>query len=299
MLITNLVYPVSVLNLSTFNICLNEVQSKLSQNYHIYGWDSYLLQQNKIGILQGFIQQNNYQLFADKIDNQIWLDLYQGNISDNQIIDYFPFIDEVILNKIISLKPTRQRCISEYDLIFDNNKWHIERVPVKTFVQTYALKANKDNGSNDIDYRLSPRIFKDLPDDLCDDNLKAMLIMVANQVKSAKPDCHKLNIISHHNIVWCNATQTGSNSPEGIHQDGIEFIVSALCIERNNIEGGKSIVYGADKITPLFEIELQAGQGIFQPDAGSELWHSVTPIRVKDKNTSGFRATIGFDISVL
>lgn len=97
----------------------------------------------------------------------------------------------------------------------------------------------------------------------------------------------------------CIPNQVSSNSPEGIHQDGMDYIVSALVVERNNVSGGKSIIYGADAITPLLNITLQSGQGIFQPDKGTELWHEVTPISLINPNEPGYRSTIGFDVLIL
>jgi hypothetical protein len=50
-------------------------------------------------------------------------------------------------------------------------------------------------------------------------------------------------------------------------------------IERAGIVGGESIVYGPDKKTEYLRRTLQAGEGIFQADKGSELWHYVTSIQ--------------------
>ncbi len=291
MLLSTIDHPITILNLNEFNISLQEVQQTLSNNYHNYGWDNYLLQQNKISIIKSFLSENK----ARSIPNKIWLDLYQSKISDNEIIRYFPFITEKALLEIQEIKPNRQRCVSEYILELDNNNWYIERINSIPFSQKLALVFDESL----IDYRLSERIFKELPNELYDDNLKAMIKMVAYQVLSARPNCKKLNLVIHHTLVWCTSEKLGDNSPEGIHQDGMNFIVSALCIERKNINGAKSIIYGSDKKTPLFAMELQPGQGIFQPDAGSDLWHKVTPFTVQDNSNIGYRATIGFDVMVV
>jgi len=94
--------------------------------------------------------------------------------------------------------------------------------------------------------------------------------------------------------------QPADNAPEGIHQDGADYIVSALVIERRNVQGGTSIIYGPDKQTIYLTVTLQPGQGIFQADQGSDLWHDVTPI-VLELNSSGgegVRNILGFDILI-
>ena len=84
----------------------------------------------------------------------------------------------------------------------------------------------------------------------------------------------------------------------GIHQDGMDYIVSALVISRSNISGGRSIIYGNDKSTRILEVELCPGQGILQPDKNTQLWHDVTPIQSLDDISAGSRSTLGFDFTV-
>ena len=82
------------------------------------------------------------------------------------------------------------------------------------------------------------------------------------------------------------------NSPEGIHRDGCDYIVSALVIMRNNITGGESIIYDKNKKTKYRAI-LDDQEGIYQED--TEQWHYVTPIqRIGDG--LGFRDVLGIDI---
>jgi hypothetical protein len=88
--------------------------------------------------------------------------------------------------------------------------------------------------------------------------------------------------------------------PEGIHQDGAQYIISALVVEREGVTGGESIVYGPDKRTPYLASVLQLGEGIFQADTGSPLWHYVTPISFDPSSghAEGKRSIFGFDVHV-
>ena len=85
----------------------------------------------------------------------------------------------------------------------------------------------------------------------------------------------------------------------GDHIDIVEPDDNSTVVVRNNIEGGKSIIYGNDKRTPILEMELKPGQGILQPDRGSELWHTVTPVTSKNGIERGTRSTIGFDFTII
>ncbi len=82
------------------------------------------------------------------------------------------------------------------------------------------------------------------------------------------------------------------NSPEGIHKDGADTIVSAFVIQRQNCKGGESIIYDKEKHA-LYKTKLDDKQGIFMED--KQQYHYVTPI-VCDELTIGYRDIIGLDI---
>lgn len=278
--------PITVFSLNEIGIDFSKFQSNLQNLYNQYEPDYYLLQQYKINVLQEFVED---------IEPQLLYDIYNSLINDEQLKEMFATrIPGNALEQVTLLKPTRWRCISEYDLMLDGNEWIISRVQSKPFEQNKALTAD-----NAIDYRLSPRKFKELPEKLFDEDLKKIIIYTASRVKLSRQLVSKLKFIIHHTIVYSFSSQTSSNSPEGVHQDGMDYIVSALVIDRVNVKGGKSVIYGADKKTPIFETILQVGQGIFQPDLNTDLWHEVTPTYLIDKEINGFRSTIGFDIEVI
>jgi len=100
----------------------------------------------------------------------------------------------------------------------------------------------------------------------------------------------------------------GENAPEGVHEDGAQYIMSALVVNRQNITGAESQVYektssGLNEL--IYAKTLQPGEFIFQADTGEEhtfgndLWHYVTPIEPQDTAELGIRDIIGFDIDIL
>ncbi|MDO8599187.1 MAG: 2OG-Fe dioxygenase family protein, partial [bacterium] len=93
-------------------------------------------------------------------------------------------------------------------------------------------------------------------------------------------------------------------APEGVHRDGADYIVSALVMERDDVEGGTSTVLSPDKAKTLLTVTLAPGQGIFQADAlrslpeSQQLWHNVTPVTLRDSDDDqrGSRNIFGFDV---
>jgi hypothetical protein len=86
-----------------------------------------------------------------------------------------------------------------------------------------------------------------------------------------------------------------TNSPEGIHQDGADCIVSAFVLNRVNIVGGETIVFNSDK-TQIYKTTLNPGLGMFQEDR--ELYHFATGIQ-GDSNRIGYRDIIGLDFTYI
>lgn len=289
MLLEKLRAPISLLNVSQYGVDIRRLQNSLLEEQTEYEWDRYLLQKDKIFIIQSDISANDLSLAP----SNTWPSLYEGTILDCELSELFPTLSESTLAQVLALKPTRRRCISEYVLTWRNG-WHIERVPSQSYCQQQALMASAEV----IDYRHFPRRFKELPEHLFDEDLRSIILGVADKVRELLSSVQKLTIVVHHTIVYAIANQLSTNSPEGIHQDGLDFIVSAIVVERRNIVGGSSHIYAKDKSTKLLQAELQPGQGIFQPDLGTDLWHEVTPVERFLHNEIGYRSTIGVDITV-
>lgn len=151
---------------------------------------------------------------------------------------------------------------------------------------------------NSFDYRKIDRKFKELPDALFDDDLRKIILFVLNRMRSYTSFSNFWFTI-HHTFIFCENGTTATNSPEGIHQDGMDFIVSAFVVERKNIKGAKSIIYNGDKKNKIFECVLKDGQGILQADLNTTLWHEVTEISQINLNEIAYRSSIGFDIEIL
>lgn len=200
-------------------------------------------------------------------------------------------LDSSVLKTISLFIPSRKRLISKYIIDIKNENFKIERIPADNFLQSLAFIADEK-----FDYRKSERKFKELPDNLFDDDLRTMLKFVSFKIgRYIKKS--KFAITVHHTFISCKDGKKSTNSPEGIHQYGRDFIMSAFVIDRKNINGAKSIIYENDKNKNIWN-DIKKWS-IIQPDLNSGLCHEVTEISQININEVGYRSSVGFDIEVL
>lgn len=253
-------------------------------------WDEYLLRQRHIEtICENF--SHNFLTTEEKSN------YYSGHTSLRAI---FSKLDkskksEKIRKYILNMKATRKRFISEVIVLLDDAKIvSLNRVKSIMFSQENAQL----NNDNEQDYRKKKRTFYELPDEYFTKDLIKLIESNVYRVLSSDKNIKKLRVTIHHTQIVATRDVEASNSPEGIHQDGMDYIVSAYVLERKNITGGYSLIYGPDKKTPILKTLLKAGDGIFQPDLNTDLWHSVESIRVKNEKSNGYRSSIGLDFSI-
>lgn len=187
--------------------------------------------------------------------------------------------------------PFRRRAMSKLVLDKYGTSWNIVHQEVRGFSQK----------SSDSYLNNTVRHFEPIPDNfLLDESFAKLIRSIAREIdilESGK--VISLEIVVHMMIVMARIDGQTSNSPEGIHQDGFDYLVPALVIQRKNIVGGKTSFYDADKKTILASRELQEGEGQIFAEGGSDIWHEASPIRLIDPKEFGYRASIGFDITVL
>lgn len=290
MLLSRLNRPISIIDLEDCEINLTAFLEKTAGYYSEFEWDQYLYRQTQIEFIKKEIPLADQVKFSDRL----WLDYYVGKSSFSDLDLVLEKLSNEKLETLLAIKPTRKRAVSEFELSYKNG-WSVERVSAKKFGQKYAVISDDKS----IDYRRAERVFSELPEEKTDKSLLVILRYLAEKIANGDKSISKFNVVVHYTKIICYPGMPSTNAPEGIHQDGMDYIVSALVVERNNIEGGKSIIYGNDKRTPILEMELKPGQGILQPDRGSELWHTVTPVTSKNGIERGTRSTIGFDFTII
>lgn len=195
----------------------------------------------------------------------------------------------------IDLKNSREfptRCRRYANYIVDIDKKYIDHTSINII---YTGKQNFSQIVNDD--RKNPRKFECIDKNIRDmyffnEFLKHSVYLVLNNIETIP---EKLNLHVHQVRQICYPYTDSHNSPEGIHKDGSDFIISAYIINRSNIIGGESMIYDSDKKL-LYKNTLNIDNGIFQDD--KNLYHYVTPIQSVD-NHIGYRDILGIDISII
>jgi hypothetical protein len=117
------------------------------------------------------------------------------------------------------------------------------------------------------------REFSELEDGIIElDIFKKMVFAFSDSCKlhpEAEIGVHQIRTI-------CSPDNMGNPAPEGIHQDGTDFI-GIFSVARENIQGGETHLYAAKKEKPVFSKVLNSGELLLVND--HEFFHFTTPIK--------------------
>jgi hypothetical protein len=117
------------------------------------------------------------------------------------------------------------------------------------------------------------REFSELEDGMIElDIFKKMVLAFSDSCKlhpEAEIGVHQIRTI-------CSPENMGNPAPEGIHQDGTDFI-GIFSVARKNIQGGETHLYTAKKEKPVFSKVLNSGELLLVND--HEFFHFTTPIK--------------------
>jgi hypothetical protein len=84
----------------------------------------------------------------------------------------------------------------------------------------------------------------------------------------------------------------GLPAPEGIHQDGTDFLTLHL-VRRHNVEGAETTIYDLDR-KPIQRITMQETlDSLILEDP--RIMHGVTAVQSADGKTSAIRDLMGID----
>lgn len=221
---------------------------------------------------------------------------FLGNLSSADIQPLLHNLAPEQRDRFGQIAAFRRRAIARFRLCARaRGHWDVREVSALPFYQ-----AVDDDGQVG-DYRALPRTFAPLDSRISQQPIYRQFLAQIAQRVSARQLARVLTMTAHH--IRCfvdDENDTATNSPEGIHQDGADYIVSALVVERYNVSGGISKIYDDSAgSNTIFSACLDAGEGLLQPDRGSPLWHEVTPIFRTDPSLPvGYRSIIGVDIDV-
>lgn len=283
---TNIPIPVQIFNLKDIGVEKDAFLSEHKPIFHNLKPDVYDARQEQLQFLMS--------RFKTEICNQALIDYYTEGKPHSCFETFVKHLTEKDLKAFYAIKPFRYRALSSYEMTKINDDWNIKRVLNKPFSQKEAKKGE----AGALDFRQFERHIPELETKYSElSTFQQTLKGVCRLLESYFPKIERVDLNSHHIKVVTTKNRNTSNSPEGIHQDGFPFIVSALVVERHAITGGESEIFLDDKVTKIAKTSLKPGQGILQADLGSDLWHHVTAIKPTDEE--GFRSSLGFDIRIV
>ncbi len=286
--------PVRISNLDCLGIDQAAFIETFSCFFEELPWDEYDTRRLRIEFLKIAFPQD-----WDRLD-ALLKPIYVGELDDNILWEWESQLNYNQQVAYDSIQPWRRRSVSQFLIRKVDETWEITREPVEQFVQ----------GVDEDDYRSWPRVFAEAPaehveNDMFSDWLKG----IYGITKEVRPEMDAIRVVSHFMSVKATMLAPGDNSPEGAHEDGADYIVSALVINRKNVTGGESqIIEKREDGTKenIFAYTLMPGEFIFQGDSkdevvhGTDLWHHVTPFKLDmPKLGEGWRDIIGLDINIV
>jgi hypothetical protein len=96
----------------------------------------------------------------------------------------------------------------------------------------------------------------------------------------------------HQIRITASANEPGQPAPEGIHQDGTDFLTLHL-VSRCNIVGGETTVYDLNRRPIERHTMVDPLDSLIFEDP--RIMHGVTPVYPADGRTAGFRDILGID----
>jgi len=188
-----------------------------------------------------------------------------------------------------AMRPHRRRSCFQYlarPLPAPEYRWEIQELGTPSFAQAVS------------DVRSRPRRFAASPMTVYrDPDILAFVAIVCQLVRqTASVIASTMRVTLHQMLTYADNPTGREPAPEGTHQDGSPFIVSALVIERENVTGGVSKVYYKKNTSIALEYELSPGYGILQSDTHNEYWHQITTVYPSDWTKIAYRSILGLDI---
>ncbi len=255
-------------------------KARLLPFFHSMSWDLYDVRRNEMAMTCQRLELN-------QSSKDLLVLYYRGEVERARVEHLLCQADI----KQGDVKPTRKKAFLEL-FVSDtthSGKWLVESRRPESVAQRVS----------NADYRSFERKYESIPADVLQDpDYQDLIANVVQMVRERVPAVKSMKITAWMMSCFAFANEPCTNSPEGIHQDGADFIVSAFVIERSGIDGGISRVYpGCGVIEPIMSHCLSEGEGIFHADAGSPLYHDVSEIKVADPaGEHGVRSILGFDI---
>ncbi len=130
------------------------------------------------------------------------------------------------------------------------------------------------------------RYFAPVLDDLHQSPALAALLEFGNSIFTLATGRHNWHIELHQFRIEARDGKPGKPTPEGVHRDGVDFVV-VLMIKRVNINSGATMIFDLDNRL-LGEFTLSESFDMVLVN-DRRVYHGVTPVTPIDPTTEAFR----------
>lgn len=130
------------------------------------------------------------------------------------------------------------------------------------------------------------RHYEPIQDEIANNRAFKSVINLGCEIFGRLSPFHMWHIEAHQFRIKASVQIPGSPTPEGIHRDGVNYVLMML-IDRENVTGGKTTVYNAEK-NKIDEITLTRPKSIALVN-DERTYHGVSPIYLDDVNKQGYR----------
>lgn len=298
-------YPIRVFSLEGFGIDQKSFLKYMAPTFSLCPRDEYVVKLGQVNFLKRIFPEE-----CPRLDSFLCR-YYANEATLESVFDLVAMFDVAQRQEFerIRIGGRRHRSAARYSMTRQSGipAWNARRVSAEDFHQEVQKS----------DPRSYVRVFQEMSEVVTGyPGFQTLLQCLAEMVYGIRPGVRELQMNVHQMVVYADVLADGNNAPEGVHQDGSDYIVSALVIERAGIIGGDSTVYGprpeyigkgdftafdANRMMEYLAVTLHPGMGLFQADDKTPLWHNVTLVK---ENPSipppyGSRSIIGFDTKIL
>ena len=153
----------------------------------------------------------------------------------------------------------------------------LTRLPHREFEQDEEL--NKFQGGD-------VRDFEEIEDEVLEsEGMKEICLAFKeanNLIDGQEVEIHQMRVIT-------SGSELSESSPEGVHQDGFNYI-AIVAVNRHNVDGGELLVFDnpgfGEEARPFFFKRMAAGEMAILDD--THLWHSAVPLKAIDAEEQGY-----------
>lgn len=286
----DLKYKIIKFNTNEFEINIDSIKQEMP--FKLLTWDVIDIKISQLKLLIDLHFDDKATILQEA---QRYLD---DELAPKNIQNLISMLTDEAKNIFYAHKPFRKRSISRFIAEYINERWVVNNIELPELVG-FTQRADHPLDLRQLIRKFPPMALATRRSPTLKALIKNFVEILCECEPHKKPT--KIEVTCHQiSLQIDDSTPSVCNSPEGLHQDGSDYIVSALVIDKYNIEGGTSQLYCAEKQEFIKSHTLEPGEGLFHIDNNSTIWHKVTPITLKEPSMKiGYRNILGFDFNCI